>query len=287
MTGTDCEKTVAWVWEARHEHEEPPEPVARHLIGCEACQGERSARLALSRDLRHVRPEDEGELPEGLDERVLAAAHAAVSAIETGRFRFEGTLDGVGADLDPDTLSEIDTAIARDLRDTGRVAIRPEWQAPDESRASAWTPPTASIRWMVAACLLLVSSLALGFAAGRVTAEPTLPLHAALATAPEGLVLGSLPRVHSVGLSSEAVDTIARGNTYLLAGPLGGPYEVMGVVRWDETDTLPVPLGEERGEIVVAVGPAGGWSRGKQLALNDLSASSVEILGRRAIDSPR
>ncbi len=287
MTSMDCESTAAWVWEARHEHEEPPEDIARHLISCDACRADRSARAALGRDLRRVRPDDEVDPSDELDDRVLAAAHAAVAAMETGRLRFEGSLEGIGSELDPDTLSEIQTAIAQDLRDTGRVAIRPEWIAPPQEPAStAWQPPPASVRWMVAAGLLLVGSLSLGFLGGRMTADPP-PLHAALATASDGLLLQALPRVHSVGLSSSAVDTIARGNTYLLAGPLGGPYEVMGVVRWDETDYLPVPTAGERGEIVVAVGPAGGWSRGKQLALNDLSASSVEILGRRAIDSPR
>ncbi len=287
----DCTDTTRWIWESLREHEPVPPGIAEHLEACESCRAERTARLAVSRDLYGLRHEFETDLPEGVDDRVLAAVRAALAARETGSFRFEGQLDGVGTELDPDTLSEIDTAIAQDLADTGRVAIRPEWQVPPESPADgvAWhEPPRATPGWMVAAAMLLVASLLIGFQLGRYTAPKVPQVHATLATTSDGIVLKGMPRVHSVGLSPEAVDTLARGNTYLLSGPLGGPYEVMGVVRWDETEFLPVPTtSDERGEIVVAVGPAGGWSRGKRLALNDLSASDVEILGRRAIDPGR
>lgn len=283
----DCTETTNWIWETLREHEQAPASVAWHLDHCASCQAERSARLAVARDLHGLRHAWEEEPPASLDDRVMAAAHAALAARETGRFRFEGKLDGVGADLDPDTLSEIETAIAKDLADTGRVAIRPEWQLPPESEGGhrGWEPPRATAGWMAAASMVLAASLLVGFQLGRMSAPKVPQVHATLATTTDGIVLKGMPRVHSVGLSPEAVDTLNRGNTYLLSGPLGGPYEVMGVVRWDENESLPVQSeSDERGEIVVAVGPAGGWSRGKRLALNDLSASDVEILGRRAID---
>ncbi len=287
----DCTQTTAWIWETLRDHETPPAPVGQHLEACVSCQAERDARLAVSQDLYGLRHEFEDEMPDGIDDRVLTAARVAVAARETGSFRFEGLLDGIGADLDPDTLSRIDTEIARDLADTGRVAIRPEWQLPPEPESPAstgWEPPRATAGWMVAASMLLVASLLVGFLLGR-QSVPTVPaVHATLATTTDGVILKGMPRVHSVGLSAEAVDTLNRGNTYLLSGPLGGPYEVMGVVSWDDAEFLPVPsTSDERGEVVVAVGPAGGWSRGKRLALNDLSASDVEILGRRAIDPER
>jgi hypothetical protein len=290
----DCTETSLWIWESLRDHEDPPAGVAEHIAGCPSCESERAARVAVARDLYGLRHEFEDDLPEGMDERVLAAAHGAVAARETGRFRFEGDLEGIGADLDPDTLSEIEMAIARDLADTGRVAIRPEWQLPPEPPAdlpplsTGWEPPRATPGWMVAASMLLGASLLIGFQLGRLSVPEVPAVHATLATTTDGIVLKGMPRVHSVGLSPEAVDTLNKGNTYLLSGPLGGPYEVMGVVRWDDTEFLPVPASsDERGEIVVAVGPAGGWSKGKRLALNDLSASDVEILGRRAIDRER
>lgn len=287
----NCTDTTAWIWETLRDHETPPDAIGEHLDGCASCQEQQTARLAVARDLYGLRHEYEGGMPEGLDDRALAAAHAAVAARETGSFRFEGELEGLGAELDPDTLSEIETAIARDLADTGRVAIRPEWQLPPEPEQaprSGWEPPRASTGWMVAASMLLVASLLVGFQLGRMSTPKVPQVHATLATTADGIVLKGMPRVHSVGLSPEAVDTLNSGNTYLLSGPLGGPYEVMGVVRWDESEFLPMPsTSDERGEIVVAVGPAGGWSRGKRLALNDLSASDVEILGRRAIDPER
>ncbi len=283
----NCTETERWIWESLREHESMPDGVAAHLDSCEDCQAQRTARMGVSRDLYGLRHEYETDLPEELDDRVLGAAHAAVAARETGSFRFEGDLEGIGAELDPDTLSEIETAIARDLADTGRVSIRPEWQPPPPT-SSSWQPPRATTGWMIAASMLLVASLLVGFQLGRHTAPTAPQVHATLATTTDGIVLKGMPRVHSVGLSAHAVDTLNKGNTYLLSGPLGGPYEVMGVVRWDETEFLPVPsASDERGEIVVAVGPAGGWSRGKRLALNDLSANSVEILGRRAIDPGR
>jgi hypothetical protein len=283
-----CTATQRWIWESLRAHEPPPQEIADHLEGCSPCQEEHAARMATSSDLYNLRHEYEADAPDELDDRVLAAAHAAVAARETGSFRFEGDLLGVGADLDPDTLSDIETAIARDLADTGRVSIRPEWQVPPAQPPSSWQPPRATAGWMAAASMVLVASMLIGFQLGRHSAPTVGPVHATLATTTDGIVLKGMPRVHSVGLSAQAVDTLNKGNTYLLSGPLGGPYEVMGVVRWDENESLPVPAGsDERGEIVVAVGPAGGWSRGKRLALNDLSASSVEILGRRAIDRDR
>ena len=283
----DCNETTRWIWETLREHEEAPAAVESHLLGCENCQAEHAARLAVARDLYGLRQHYEEEPPAGLDDRVMTAARAALAARETGSFRFEGELEGAGADLDPETLSEIETAIARDLADTGRVSIRPEWQLPqaDAPAHRGWEPPRATAGWMLAASMVLVASLLIGFQLGRLSSPKVPQVHATLATTTDGIVLKGMPRVHSVGLSPEAVDTLNRGNTYLLSGPLGGPYEVMGVVRWDENESLPVPSSrDERGEIVVAVGPAGGWSRGKRLALNDLSASDVEILGRRAID---
>jgi hypothetical protein len=145
---------------------------------------------------------------------------------------------------------------------------------------------------MLAACLLLGFTLLLGFVAGRLSTgaglvfEPrgAAGIHATLATTGDGVTWQIGPRVHRVGLDSQAIDTLREGNTYLLAGPVGGPYEVLGVVSWDDVGALPLPT-RDKGEVVVAVGPAGGWSRGKQLVAHDLSHPGVEILGRRALAS--
>jgi hypothetical protein len=88
-----------------------------------------------------------------------------------------------------------------------------------------------------------------------------------------------------VGLSKSAVDHFQMGNTYLLLGRVGGPYQVISVGGWDDLESLPVPT-TGRSEIVVAVGPAGGFSTGIELAANDLIERNVEILGRRALPAP-
>ena len=71
-----------------------------------------------------------------------------------------------------------------------------------------------------------------------------------------------------------------------MTGPVGGPYQVVGAVRFDEVDLPSVfPRGELK-EIVVAVGPSEGWQTGNELAMADLSESGAEILGRRMVEDP-
>ena len=64
---------------------------------------------------------------------------------------------------------------------------------------------------------------------------------------------------------------------------MGGPYEVVGIIGWDTMAETLDGNSADGGEIVIAVGPAGGWSRGAHLALSELSDPGVEIIGRRAL----
>ena len=78
------------------------------------------------------------------------------------------------------------------------------------------------------------------------------------------------------------MESLEEGNTYMLIGPRGGPYQVIDVTTWDRAESVG-PTVAGRDELVLAVGPAGGWSRGKTLLLGDLAGSGTEILARRAL----
>jgi|GEM_PF-1714710 len=290
----NCEEALRWIWEVRHENEEPVGSLADHLDSCDACGAELAARRQIGAGLRGLRNFYDEVPPEGIDDSVLEAAHAAVLARESGAFHVEldPELAAITGSVPTELARAIQAEIAADLPTTGRVPLRPEdlagledrpdWGAPREPAARSWQPPRASIAWMVAAALLLGGALSIGFLAGRATA-PALDSTLALARPASAIVLPDRPRVHSVGLSRDSLNNVETGNTYLLSGPVGGPYEVVGVVSWENANLLPMPMADQE-EIVVALGPAGGWSRGKLLALNDLQSNDVEILGRRAVD---
>ena len=166
------------------------------------------------------------------------------------------------------------------LMNSGPVAKAPE---------TVTVPPvaqSASARWMLAASLVLAGTLALGFVAGRYSSPSAIELRGTVQATSTGVLFSQQHRVHRVGLSADGVDALQDGNTYLLAGPVGGPYQVVGIVSWDQVEPVAIPA-VDSGEIVIAVGPAGGWSRGKELAVNDLQDVQVEILGRRALSNAR
>lgn len=303
-----CDETTRWIWETRHGADEPPSDVEAHLEACEPCSQALDARRNLGRQLMGMRNFYDADTPAAMDRKVLDAARAAILARETGSFEVDDELAALDEDLAAPAPPDIQAELDLDLPSTGRVSVRPgelaalerrpDWGRPRGQRPGRaagpmsandpdWAPPRAQITWMVAASMLLAASLVVGFGLGRATAPSFDDTHAALATVPAGtLVLQARPRVHSVGLSPEAVASFKGGSTYLLSGPVGGPYKVLGVVNWPDADMIsPMPASDDS-EIVVAVGPAGGWSTGKQLALNDLSDPEVEILGRRAVRTP-
>ncbi len=304
----DCERTRDWIWGTERAGDDPPDAVTAHLAGCPACSDELSARAAVGRDMRELRDELEAEPPPGLDDRVLAAASAAGEASITGRFPV--STDPLEAEEIPDHIAdELADSIAEDFGEqfaamtTGRLRVRRELEeaglsaalqqptptptapvaAADPAPPRGWQPPRATPQWMLAAALVLGAALAIGFSVGRYTA-PASEAPVTISTTSSGLLLSSRVRTHQVGLSSGAIAALSDGNTYLLAGPVGGPYEVVGVVGWGEVDEATLPT-SARSEIVVAVGPAGGWSKGIELAMNDLQAEDIEILGRRALPS--
>ncbi len=132
--------------------------------------------------------------------------------------------------------------------------------------------PLATPRWMAAAATILVVSLGLGFITGRATAGT-------VTRAPP--TFSPLPRAHEVGLSHGGLAAFADGQTYLLAGPAGGPYEVVGSVHFADVD-LRAARGND--ELVVAVGPDAVVA-GENLSAHDLSDMGLEIVGRRAVAS--
>jgi hypothetical protein len=246
-----CEDVLDWIWGVRIAAESPPAAVDHHLGWCEPCGEERAARAALSEDLRGLRSELSEQPRPVLDRRVLAAAASAVA-----------------------------------IRERGAVADTP---APA-------SPPVATPRWMTIAAALLAGGIGLGFLAGRFTATGIAgfaeglnapPVHTTLATAAAGQIdWRNMHRPHEVGISPDGLTRLQDGRTYLMTGPIGGPYQVVGAVHFENV-RLPstFPAGGLK-EIVVAVGPVDGWHTGRELALADLSASGAEILGRRKVEDP-
>ena len=300
-----CDRTMDWIWETAHPQDEPPQNVATHLGACGGCQQQLQARLEVARDLRGLRAQLEEDPAGDLDARVLAASTAAVTAQQSGRFPVRAEpLDE--AEIPDDIADELADSIAEDFgeqfaamttgrlrtaRDTGPVSTpTPQPPAAAPTPPSAWQPPRATVQWMVAAALVLGAALIIGLSAGRMSTHiwpvPGAAVHATISSTNDAVIVSHRSRVHSVGLSAGGVAALSQGNTYLLAGPMGGPYEVVGIVNWGQVDSASIPM-MDQGEIVVAVGPAGGWSRGKSLAMNDLVDRDVEILGRRAVSGGR
>jgi len=293
-----------WIWETARPQDEPPPEVASHLADCGGCRSQLQARLDLVRDLRGLRAELEEEPSPGLDARLLAASAAAIEAQASGRYPVRADpLEEM--DIPDDIADQLADSIAEDFGEqfaamtTGRLRTRDSGSIPAPGAAPPappapepthrWQPPRATAQWMVAAALVLGAALIIGISAGRMSTHiwpvPGAGI-ATIAATGDGVIVSQRNRVHRVGLSPSGIEALSDGNTYLLAGPMGGPYEVVGVVTWGQVDTAALPV-VDRGEIVVAVGPAGGWSRGKSLAMNDLHDRDVEILGRRALQTPR
>lgn len=147
------------------------------------------------------------------------------------------------------------------------------------ARPSAAGSPSVSIAWMTSAAAILLIAVSLGFIAGRTSATPAsaTPVSESptLVATPTGW-----PRPHSVSLSADTLESLRDGHTYLLAGPPGGPYRMLGAVRFEAVDP---PSGPAPEELIVAVGPSAPWSPGDHLAVNDLSEADVAIVGRRAL----
>lgn len=303
-----CDRTMDWIWETPHPQDDPPPEAASHLADCAPCQAQLQARLELVRDLRGFRADLEEEPSPNIDAHVLAATAAAVEAQATGRYPVRADPleemeipDDIADDL-ADSIAEdfgaqfaaMTTGRLRAARDSGSMPapqqLPPEPEpepAPVAAPPPGWQPPRATAQWMVAAALVLGAALIIGLSAGRMSTHiwPVPGAGVTIATTGDGVIVSHRNRAHRVGLSPAAVDALSQGNTYLLAGPMDGPYQVVGVVTWGQVDTTSLPV-VDQGEIVVAVGPAGGWSRGKSLAMNDL-ADGGEILGRRSLPSSR
>ena len=230
-------------WIWEHEQgEEAPRDVGGHLAACAVCRQERDARAYVDKDLRGLRWALDEAPPTTADRSVLAAAVDAV------------------ADEAPGFLS-------------GPITTEVHHHYAGE-RAPRATPV-----WMLAAAAILFVALGAGFWAGRATAPPE-ESHATLATLPAEWT--DVHRRHNVGLERSGLDAIMSGSTYLLTGPRGGPYKVVGKVTWDDLDMQVLPSANNE-EIVVAVSPQGEWAQGSRLAINDLSDPGVSILARRAL----
>jgi len=246
-----CAEIQDWIWGAQFDTATAPEEFLAHLAACGECRDERAARGALALDLRNLRAELNELPPRDLDHRVLDAAAEAVAARESGQY----------------------------------APVRPS--AP---------PPLATPRWMTAAAALMGAAVLLGFLAGRFTATgaqgfaggPGPAVHTTLATAAPQAAIDwrNMHRPHQVGISPDGLSRLQDGRTYLMTGPVGGPYQVVGAVTFEEVELPNVyPRGQLK-EIVVAVGPSDGWAPGREIALADLNESGAEILGRRKVEDP-
>jgi hypothetical protein len=278
--------------------EEPPPGIERMVL--DAAQAATKAHE--TGDFGVLQAEVEDEFSDGLGARITSEVRALMS----------GEFD----ELDEDDVDDIAESIAEEygsaiaLMTTNRLQVAdgpPPDEVPRSPRevkqnelglvsetatsaipVSPWSPPRASSQWMLSATALLILTAGLGFLAGRATTSngttATLPaIHTTFATGLQRAGGKRHPRLHDVRLSEGAVEALSEGNTYLLTGPVGGPYEVVGIVGWDTTDSELQARRDDQGEIVIAVGPAGGWSRGTQLAVSALADPNVEIIGRRAL----
>lgn len=134
----------------------------------------------------------------------------------------------------------------------------------------------AALPWALVAALALALAGLTGYELGRVDPIPPAQLPPA-ATQPV--------RGHSVSLSSTALRALSDSGTFLLAGPEGGPYEVVGTMRWDGVapDLAASTSGERHRELLVAVGPEDSMDEGHQIGLVELYQQGHSILGRRAL----
>ena len=239
----DCKDANRWTWEVLEAPATPPDDLHGHLLGCPACATEYAARRRLDQDLKDLRAEEQEEPSEATNRRVLS---------------------GLAERSTPGRVQQPCLGIV-----TPHAGVAPD-AGYRSSRLAAAVREMSPLLALVAA---MASVLLLGFTLGQATFE----YPAALTS-----TLGRYPRVHQVGLSERAMDALEEGSTYMLIGPRGGPYQVIDVTTWEQAGSVG-PTVEGHNELVIAVGPAGGWSRGKTLLLADLAGPGAEILARRAL----
>jgi len=245
---SDCETSQVWIWETEDLDELPPDDIAEHIRDCTPCQDEVRARRDVARDLRALRFAMDEAPPQRTDRAVLMSVGEAM-------------------------VHEADSFVPP-------TAITTEVH----HHHGGDSAPRATPAWMLAAAAVLFMALGTGFFAGRMTVPP-IPMaspstsHATLATFAGG---DDVHRMHSVGLRQSGLEGLMAGDTWLLAGPRGGPYRVVGRVNVDTLDRTALPAAGNE-EIVVAVASEGQWAPDKRLALNDLSDPGVSILARRSL----
>ncbi len=241
----DCSDTFRWIWEVLEAPMSPSADLQAHLDACVLCSGEFEARRRLDLDLRALRAEEQEEPSEAVNRRVLTAL--------------------------------VSQTPAKGPREKSQLGLVPEQPlSPQSSRSSpGFRDALREVSPLLALAAALAASLLVGFNLG----QSSFGLESAGHTVK---VVKTYPRSHQVGLSQRALEALEEGNTYMLIGPRGGPYQVIDVTSWDRAESVgPTAFG--RDELVLAVGPAGGWSRGKTLLLGDLAGPGVEILARRAL----
>ena len=244
---SNCDESQTWIWESETVDELPPEAIGAHIGECEPCQEELRARVATARDLRALRFVMDEAPPQRTDRAVLM---------------------GVG-----EALVQESEAFAPPASITTEV----------HHHHGGNHSPRATPAWMLAAAAILFMALGTGFFAGRLSV-PMGPVagsasHTAFATLGAG---EDVHKMHSVGLRPSGLDGLMAGDTYLLTGPRGGPYRVVGRVTVDQVDRSALPAAGNE-EIVVAVASQGEWAADRRLALNDLSDPGVSILARRSL----
>ncbi len=241
----DCNETFRWIWEILEAPSSPSGALQDHLQACALCRREFEARRALDSDLRELRAEEQEEPSEAVNRRVLSALVTPMDRVE--------------------------------MRGTKPLGLVPKQPLASEVTEDARSPlaPLREASPILALVAALAASLMLGFNLGQVSSDKGYSSTPVQVVRPQ-------PRSHQVGLSERALEALDEGNTYMLVGPRGGPYQVIDVTSWERADSVgPTAFG--RDELVLAVGPAGGWSRGKTLLLGDITNSGAEILARRAL----
>jgi len=241
----DCDDVIRWTWEVLEAPAQPPEDLRGHLSACPPCAAEYAARRRLDQDLKDFRAEEQEEPSEAINRRVLSGL-AERSTPGRGQPPHLGIVT-------PDAEAAMDAA----------------------DRTPRLLATTRELSPLLALAAALIAVLLLGFSLGQATFQ-----RPAVGEPPSSW--NRYPRSHQVGLSERAIEALEVGSTYMLIGPRGGPYQVIDVATWDRAESVG-PTVAGRDELVLAVGPAGGWSRGKTLLLGDLAGSGAEILARRAL----
>lgn len=254
-----CATAVDAIWDRLREYDGLPPAIEEHVLVCEPCQREWEARVRLSRSLERYRRRSESEVADELAQRVLRSAKQAVRQDALAPFASGHSRQPRGSAVPVDLEAHTDVGV-------------PESQQRWEATA-----------WVAVLFVLLWTASALGFFVGQSSVVTLSP-------PPPDPVWERQPSTHQVRLSPHGLAALDQGNTYLLVGPTDGPYQVVDVTSWEAIDLEGVSVSEwaahaRRGsaELVVAVGPAGGWSRGIEVGVADLTERGGEILARRAL----